>query len=202
MKLNILLGQRLLPNGKIRMHWQVDEDYYPVKPYSSVNIDDTLQLIPVEEKWLSGDRGRFEGFTIPYYDYIYMKDMSIVNEAYIVQPFLNDVIVVDLEVDDKLLQNAFTVESPDDEDAVVMVNKDVHESIVLEFTVVGGLHKSTGNSYTEEEVKSVDMAIGFKGIWREDLGKLAEAFYYATLVNQNSIDKAVERGDGKQWGGN
>lgn len=201
MKLNVLLGQRLLPNGKLRMHWQIDEDYYPAKPLSSVAIDSTKQLIPVEEQWLEGDRTKFEGFTIPYYGYIYMKDMSYLNEAYIVQPFEHDIIVIDLTLDVEQLQKAFTVAETDEGDGtVVLYNQDDTVSVVEEFQVIAGFDKKNNKAYDQDKVLEVDMAIGFKKIWKQDLGKLAEAYTYATLINQNSLDNAKKEGNTSQWG--
>lgn len=46
----------------------------------------------------------------------------------------------------------------------------------------------------------MDMAIGFKSIWKQDLGKLAEAYTYATLINKNSLDNAKNMGNTTQWG--
>lgn len=197
---NILLGQRLLPDGKIRLHWQVDKDFYPAKPLGSVNIDNTLQLIPVEERWLEGDKANFEGFTIPYYDYIYMKDMGVENEAYIVQPYEHDIIVIDVELDVDVLKDAFSVNESSGGESVVLINGNKEQSVVQDFAVIAGLNRETGKPYTQEEVISMDMAIGFKDIWKEDLGKIAEAFTYATLVNSNSLKNAQEQGNTQKWG--
>src|SRR5699024_1037337 len=121
---NIILGQKALSNGVIRLHWQMDKDNLPLKPLSSVRIDSSLQLIPEREDWLTGDRRKFEGFTIPYYNYIYMKDMSVMDEAYIVQPFEGDLLVIDIEVDGDLLNQSFTVTQPEDGGEAVVLNPD------------------------------------------------------------------------------
>lgn len=202
MKLNVLLGQRLLPNGKLRMHWQIDEDYYPAKPLSSVSIDNTKQLLAVEEKWLDGKLPNFEGFTIPYYGYIYMKDMNVLDEAYIIQPYDYDIIVVDITLDVEQLQRVFSVnnESGDGSESVVVYNDGEKESIVEEFQVVAGFDKENNKPYDQDKINQVDMAIGFKDIWKQDLGKLAEAYTFATLINTNSLERAKEDGNTKQWG--
>lgn len=198
---NVVLGQRLLPNGKLRVHWQVDEEYYPAKPLSSRLIDDKLGLIPVEEDWLQGDYRKFEVFTIPYYNYVYMKDMEFMDEAYIVQPFEHDLVVLDLSLNIENIQKAFTVSEGDKDEAVILFNNDSTESIVEDFQVVAGFDKKNSKPYDKDKIMEVDMAIGFKDIWKEDMGRVAEAYSYATLVNQNSIENAKKAGNTSVWGG-
>jgi len=198
-ELNVLLGQRMLSNGKLRVHWQVDKEGYPLQPKSSVHINSHLQLVPVEEEWLTGKRQRFEGFTIPYYDYIYMKDMKVMDEVYMVQPFEHDLVVLDLTINSEKLREAFTVKGTTNQDSVVLFNQENTGSIVEDFVVVAGFDKEKGQSYTEQRVREVDMAIGFKEIWKEDMGRIAEAYTYATMVNQNSIDTAKLEGRTEIW---
>lgn len=201
---NIILGQKELSNGVIRLHWQMDKDYLPLKPLSSVRIDSSLQLIPVREDWLTGDRRKFEGFTIPYYNYIYMKDMSVMDEAYIVQPFEGDLLVIDIEVDGDLLNQSFTVTHPEEGGEAVVLNPDFNGessgNIIREFRVVGGMHKGSNVPYTEDEVRSVDLKTGFNPLWKEDLSRVVESFMYATMVNENSIQNAINNGDTSTWG--
>lgn len=199
--LNILLGQKLMPDGKLRVHWQLDEEFYPAKPFSSVGIDQTRKIIVTEEAWLDAKRENFQGFTIPYYDFIYMKDINEMDEAYIIQPFEHDLVVLDLSLDMEQLQQAFTVADTDrEEDTVVLFNTDKELSIVEDFQVVAGFDKKLNKSYDKEKIQEVDMAIGFKDIWKEDLGRIAEAYSYATLIGQGSIENAIKRGDSKEWG--
>ena len=198
---NVVLGQRLLPNGKLRVHWQVDEEYYPAKPLSSRLIDDKLGLIPVEEDWLQGDYRKFEVFTIPYYNYVYMKDMEFMDEAYIVQPFEHDLVVLDLSLNIENIQESITVSEGSKDEAVILFNKDNTESIVEDFQVVAGFDKKNSKPYDKDKIMEVDMAIGFKDIWKEDMGRIAEAYSYATLVNQNSIENAKKAGNTSVWGG-
>ena len=198
---NVVLGQRLLPNGKLRVHWQVDEENYPAKPLSSRSIDDKLGLIPVEEDWLQGDYRKFEVFTIPYYNYVYMKDMEFMDEAYIVQPFEHDLVVLDLSLNIENIQKAVTVGEGNKDEAVILFNKDNTESIVEDFQVVAGFDKKNSKPYDKDKIMEVDMAIGFKDIWKEDMGRIAEAYSYATLVTQNSIENAKKEGNTSVWGG-
>lgn len=198
---NVVLGQRLLPNGKLRVHWQVDEEYYPAKPLSSRLIDDKLGLIPVEEDWLQGDYRKFEVFTIPYYNYVYMKDMEFMDEAYIVQPFEHDLVVLDLSLNIENIQESITVSEGSKDEAVILFNKDNTESIVEDFQVVAGFDKKNSKPYDKDKIMEVDRAIGFKDIWREDMGRIAEAYSYATLVTQNSIENAKKAGNTSVWGG-
>ena len=198
---NVVLGQRLLPNGKLRVHWQVDEENYPAKPLSSRSIDDKLGLIPVEEDWLQGDYRKFEVFTIPYYNYVYMKDMEFMDEAYIVQPFEHDLVVLDLSLNIENIQKAVTVSEGNKDEAVILFNKDNTESIVEDFQVVAGFDKKNGKPYDKDKIMEVDMLIGFQDIWREDMGRIAEAYSYATLVTQNSIENAKKEGNTSVWGG-
>lgn len=199
--MNIVLGQRMLPNGKLRMHWQVDEDYYPAKPLSSRLINDKLGLMPVEEKWLQGDYRKFEAFTIPYYNYVYMKDMRFSDEAYIVQPFEHDLIVIDISLNEDKLQQAVTVTETDDkDDTVVLYDQNQTNSIVQEFEVVAGFDKKNNKAYDQQRIMEVDMAIGFKDIWKEDMGKLAEAYMYAISVTEDSLEDAKKEGKTSIWG--
>lgn len=198
---NVVLGQRWLPNGKLRVHWQVDEEYYPAKPLSSRLIDDKLGLIPVEEDWLQGDYRKFEVFTIPYYNYVYMKDMEFMDEAYIVQPFEHDLVVLDLSLNIENIQKAITVSEGSKDEAVILFDKDNTESIVEDFQVVAGFDKKNSKPYDKDKIMEVDRAIGFKDIWREDMGRIAEAYSYATLVTQNSIENAKKAGNTSVWGG-
>lgn len=198
-EVNVLLGQRRLPNGKLRVHWQVDQEGYPIKPVGSDYVDSSLQILPVEEEWLTGKKENFDGFTIPYYDYVYMKDMEVMDEVYTIQPFVNDIVVMDLTLDFESLYNKYSFIEGEEAEQIINSTLTGDEGIVTDFEVIAGFSKERYESYTEQEAKEMDLAVAFKDVWKEDMSKIAEAYTYATLVNKQSLYNAEADGNKKIW---
>lgn len=193
---NIILGQKKISGRKIRMHWMVDEEYFPVKPTSVVSLDQTKKVIPLSEKWLKASKENFEVFTIPYYDYVYMKDFKEPNESYIVQPFSNDIVVIDIEIDDTYLEEG-VLGTGVDSFVYLPQGEDGQGLLIEDFQVIGGFSKEANTKYTEEEIKDVDLKVGFNKVWKEDLEKLVEAYYYALTVTENSLHNVENK---ERWG--
>lgn len=197
-EVNVVLGQRLIEEGKLRLHWQADKEFFPIKPYSKVSLRKDVTLIPVEESWLKGKKEDFEAFTIPYYDFVYMKDLSEPKESYIVQPFLGDLVVIDIDINERYLDNSIIGEEGN---SYVRLAKGKGEetSLIEDYRVVAGLDYESKKEYNAERVKEVDFHVGFNKVWKEDLEKLVEAFYYTLSVTRTSLDNALNKGSNSSY---